>query len=134
MEQVFGAEFVACEAPVEVAPGDQSLSEPEPDLIALKRSADPFSLTTPVASDIALVVEVSDSSLNVDLTIKSRLYARAGVVDYWVLDLNGRRLIVHRDPEGGVFKSVTAYSDQEAVAPLLGATAVFPVGRAFPTF
>jgi Uma2 family endonuclease len=132
MERVFGAEFVACEAPVEVAPGDQSLSEPEPDLIALKRSADPFSLRTPISSDLALVVEVSDSSLNVDLTIKSRLYARAGVVDYWVLDLNGRRLIVHRDPEAGVFKSVTAYSDEEEVAPLLAADSMFPVGSAFP--
>jgi len=70
--------------------------------------------------------------LNVDLTIKSRLYARAGVVDYWVLDLNGRRLIVHRDPEAGVFKSVTAYSDEEEVAPLLAADSMFPVGSAFP--
>jgi Uma2 family endonuclease len=118
MERVFGAEFVACEAPIEVDPGDQPLSEPEPDLIALKQSSDPFSLTTPPASDLALVVEVSDTSLTIDLTIKAPLYARAGVLDYWVVDVNGKRLIVHRQPEEGRYKSVAAYSVDEQVAPL----------------
>ncbi len=82
MERVFGAEFVACEAPIEVAPGDQSHSEPEPDLIALQRSSDPFTLNTPQPSSVALVVEIADSSLTLDLTIKARLYARASVSDY----------------------------------------------------
>ncbi len=132
MERVFGAEFVACEAPVEVDPGDQPLSEPEPDLVALKRSSDPFSLTTPLASELALVVEVSDSSLAVDLTIKARLYARAGVADYWVLDVNGRRLIVHREPEAGRYKSIAAYSDQEQATPLAAPDSVFQVSSAFP--
>ena len=53
MERVFGAEFVACEAPIEVDPGDRTLSEPELDLIALKRSSDPFRLTTPPSSELA---------------------------------------------------------------------------------
>jgi hypothetical protein len=78
MERVFGAEFVACKAPIEVGPADQPLSDPEPDLIALKRSSDQFTSTTPLLSDLALVVEIPDSSLTLDLTIKAQLYARAG--------------------------------------------------------
>jgi Uma2 family endonuclease len=132
MERVFGAEFVACEAPIEVDPGDQPLSEPEPDLIALKQSSDPFTLTTPPPSEVALVVEVSDSSLTLDLTIKAQLYARAFVSDYWVLDVNNRRLIVHRQPEAGRYKSVAAYSDQEQVAPLAAPDSIFTVSSAFP--
>jgi Uma2 family endonuclease len=132
MERVFGAEFVACEAPIEVDPGDQPLSEPEPDLIALKRSSDPFRLTTPPGAELALVVEVSDSSLILDLTIKAQLYARAGVSDYWVLDVNARRVIVHRQPEAGRYQSVAAYNDQEQVAPLGAPGSVFPVSSAFP--
>ncbi len=132
MERVFGAEFVACEAPIEVDPGDQLLSEPEPDLIALKQSSDPFTLTTPPPSEVALVVEVSDSSLTLHLTIKAQLYARAGVSDYWVLDVNNRRLIVHRQPETGRYKSVESYSDQEQVAPLAAPDSSFPVSSAFP--
>ncbi len=100
--------------------------------MALKRATDPFSLTTPQASDIALVVEIADSSLTLDLTIKAQLYARSGVSDYWVLDVNGRRLMVHREPEAGRYKSVTAYSDQEEVEPLAAQGFVFPVASAFP--
>jgi Uma2 family endonuclease len=132
MERIFGAEFVACEAPIEVALADQAGNEPEPDLIALKPSADPFSLSTPLPSHLALVVEISDSSLTLDLTIKAHLYARAGVADYWVLDVNGRSLIVHRQPAEGRYESVESYSDQEQVAPLAAPGALFPVATAFP--
>lgn len=133
LERVFGAEFVACEAPIEVAPADQPLSEPEPDLIALKRTSNPFSLTTPLPSDLALVVEVSDSSLTLDLTVKARLYARAAIADYWVLDINAERLIVHRVPDSGRYQSVIAYNDQESVAPLTAPDSLFQVASAFPT-
>jgi Uma2 family endonuclease len=46
----------------------------------------------------ALVVEVSDATLDTDVTDKAERYATAGIADYWVLDLNGRRLLVFRDP------------------------------------
>jgi hypothetical protein len=49
-----------------------------------------------------------------------------------VLDVNGRRLIIHRGPEAGRYKSVTAYNDQEQVAPLAAPDALFQVGCAFP--
>jgi len=134
MERVFGAEFVAWEAPIEVGSSDQSLSEPEPDLVALKPDADPFSLTTPIPSELALVVQVSDSSLTLDLTIKAQLYARAGITEYWVLDVNARLLIVHREPEAGRYRSVTSYNDQEQVEPLAASGLAFQVGSAFPPF
>jgi len=50
--------------------------------------------------------------------VKARLYGRAGIVEYWVLDLTGRRLIVHREPQPGGYRSVTAYCESERVAPL----------------
>jgi len=63
---------------------------------------------------------------------KAQLYARAGVADYWVLDVNGRRLIVHREPEASRYHSVTAYNDRERVAPLARPDSLFTVGGAFP--
>jgi Uma2 family endonuclease len=132
MEQVFGAESVECESPIEVAKVDHPMSDPEPDLVALKPSAGRFSLTTPRSSELALVIEVSDSSLTLDLTIKAQLYARADIADYWVVDVNGRQVIVHREPEAGQYKSVKAYSDEEEVAPLARPDAVFRVSSAFP--
>jgi Uma2 family endonuclease len=46
----------------------------------------------------ALVVEIADTTFNTDTTEKAERYATAGIADYWVLDLNGRRLLVFRDP------------------------------------
>jgi Uma2 family endonuclease len=132
LERIFGPEFVACETPIDVAPGDQPLNEPEPDLIVLNPSVDPFSLSAPVPSDIALLVEVSDSSLTIDLAVKARLYARAGIADYWVLDINNRSLVVHRSPQADRYQSVTAYNDHEEVAPLAAPDSLFAVGTAFP--
>ncbi len=54
----------------------------------------------PQPGDIRLLVEISDTSLKYDLSVKAALYARAGIFEYWVVDVNGRRLIAHRDPEG----------------------------------
>jgi len=114
----FGRDRANPEAPIDVAPDDNPSNEPQPDLIVLKRAYAGFRSAPPQPSDLALVVEVADTTLRFDLTVKASLYARAGIVEYWVLDLNGRRLIVHRQPESGVYRSVVAYSESEKVAPL----------------
>ena len=46
----------------------------------------------------ALVVEVADATLATDMTEKAERYATGGIEEYWILDLNGRRLLVYRDP------------------------------------
>jgi Uma2 family endonuclease len=112
---VFGWDLVRFEAPIDVAPEDNPTSEPEPDAIVFKAAA---AKPRRQAANLALVVEVADTTLNFDLTVKAGLYARAGIADYWVLDLNGRRMIVHRVPEAGVYESVVAYAENESVAPL----------------
>jgi len=52
------------------------------------------------------------------LTTKARLYARSGIVEYWVLDVAGRRLIVHREPLDGRYRSVVAFTEDERVTTL----------------
>ena len=115
---LFGGRFVNSEAPIDVAPEDKPTNEPVPDMIVLKRSYSGFRSATPQPHDLQLVVEVADTSLTFDLTVKAALYARAGIVEYWVLDVSGRRFIVHRDPQDGRYRSIVAFSDQECVAPL----------------
>ena len=69
-------------------------SEPEPDLTVLERGApSPYH-----PASAALVVEIAVSSLARDLGVKAAVYAAAGVPEYWVLDLAGRQMIVHRQP------------------------------------
>ncbi len=66
----------------------------------------------------ALVVEVADSSLRFDTEEKRRLYAAAGIPDYWVVDVNARRLLVFRTPQGGDYADQQTFAAGDAVAPL----------------
>ena len=130
--RVFGDESVNSESPIDVAPEDNPMNEPVPDMIVLKRNYSGFWSSTPQPADLELVVEVADTSLTFDLTVKAALYARAGIAEYWVLDVSGRRLIVHRDPRDGRYQSIVAFSEHESAAPLAAPASAFRVGDAFP--
>jgi len=132
LAEVFGSRFVNPEAPIDVAPQDNPSSEPEPDLIVLNRDLSHFTNENPRPQDLRLVVEVSDRTLGFDLTTKAALYARAGIMEYWVLDVAGRRLIVHRNPQIGRYTSVAAYSAEESVAPLAAPESYLRISDAFP--
>lgn len=71
-------------------------SEPEPDVAVVPGSVDDYRHAHP--SRPALTVEVAEASLGLDRVRKGSLYARAGLPDYWVLDLVGRALEVYREP------------------------------------
>jgi Uma2 family endonuclease len=95
---VFGWDRVNPAAPIDVAPEDNPTNEPEPDAIVFKLPGSGLQTVQPQPGELALVLEVADTTLRFDLTVKAGLYARAGIVEYWVVDVNGRRLIVHREP------------------------------------
>jgi Uma2 family endonuclease len=71
-------------------------SEPEPDIAVVPGARRDYSQEHPARP--VLVIEVAASSFYLDRTHKGSLYARAGLIDYWILDLAHRRLEVYRDP------------------------------------
>ena len=91
-----------------------------------------YSSSTPQPRDLDLVVEIADTSLQFDLTVKAALYARAGIVEYWILDVISHRLLVHRNPQRGQYESVISYNEDESVAPLAAPNSPFPIRDAFP--
>jgi Uma2 family endonuclease len=131
LQTTFGNQFVDAEAPIDVSPSDNPSNEPERDLILLNRECATFVAGNPQPEDIRLLVEIADSSLNFDLTVKAALYARAGIVEYWVLDVTGRRLFAHRNPMAGRYTTVAIYGEQESLAPLTEPAALFSPGLAF---
>jgi len=128
--ELFGIRYVVPEPSIDVTPEDTPSSEPEPDVIVLTQPFLELS-SKPRPQDIRLLVEVSVSSLGFDLTTKAALYARAGIPDYWVVDVRGRRMLVHRDPVEGRYRSIVAYSEDENVAPLAAPHAQKRVGDFF---
>jgi Uma2 family endonuclease len=93
-------------------------SEPEPDLAVVRGSARDYVDQHPTSA--ALVVEVSDTSLDYDRTRKARVYAQAGIAEYWVVNIVAGVLEVHRDPGESGYRSVLTLRSGEAVAPLAG--------------
>jgi Uma2 family endonuclease len=68
--------------------------------------------------DVLLLIEVADSSLLRDLSLKADLYARHGVADYWVVDAYGRRIFVHRHPSPEGYGEILEIDREGEVAPL----------------
>jgi Uma2 family endonuclease len=77
-----------------------AISEPEPDVAVIRGGLRDYPDRHPGASDVILVVEVADASLERDQTLKQRIYAEAGIPAYWIVNLLERRLEVHGDPSG----------------------------------
>lgn len=115
---IFDFKRVNPECPIDVSPEDLPTNQPQPDLVVQRSTYRELLTKVPNARDVALVVEVSDSSLAFDLTTKAGLYARAGIVEYWVVDIQGRRLLSHRQPVNGAYEAVKAYGADEQILPL----------------
>jgi Uma2 family endonuclease len=93
LEAAFGAGWeVRTQGPI----GLDQESEPEPDVAVVPGSPDDYRSAHP--SRPVLTVEVAESSLGIDRERKGSLYARAGLVEYWVLNLPDRTLEVYREP------------------------------------
>ena len=93
------------------------LSVPQPDFALLKRRRDNYSTAIPEGADTILAIEVSDTTLRTDLRIKAPLYARAGIPEFWVVDVDRKAVHVFRDPGAeGYRTSFIATGDQELAA------------------
>ncbi|HEX3149540.1 MAG TPA: Uma2 family endonuclease [Gemmataceae bacterium] len=75
-------------------------SQPEPDFALVRGMARTFVTRHPTAADAGLVVEVADSSLLRDQRDKTRIYARASIPVYWIINLVDRRIEVYSQPSG----------------------------------
>jgi Uma2 family endonuclease len=117
------------QATMEVQAEDRFANRPEPDVVALREMAD----TVPTGEDILLAVEVSDSTQADDLGRKVALYARAGVAEYWVLDLQRRVLIAFQTPQGNEWQTRAEYAETDTLAPLAAPEGVIRVADLLPS-
>jgi Uma2 family endonuclease len=107
-----GRAIVSVQNPVIVADD----SEPQPDLAVLRRRPIPYKEGEPTAADVLLLIEVADTSLRYDRTIKLRLYAEAGIPEYWVVDAAGEAVELHRMPSPDGYREVIRLTGASAVS------------------
>ncbi|MBC7782998.1 MAG: Uma2 family endonuclease [Burkholderiales bacterium] len=111
---------------------------PEPDLAVIHEPMKP-SRTYMTGDRSVLVIEISDSTLLADTHIKPAVYAGGGVNEYWVVDLQHRRLIVHRDPTTANgsrmrsrYRSVTIFDESQSVSCLAAPKRSVKVSKLLP--
>jgi Uma2 family endonuclease len=99
------ATIVRVQNPVEL----DDNSEPQPDLVLLRRRADFYEAGHPQAEDILLLVEVADTTVETDRDVKILLYANSGIAEVWLVDINAQCLEVYRQPSEKGYQIIQKY-------------------------
>lgn len=107
-------------------------NEPEPDVTLLRRRDDYYATGHPGPDDVLLLIEVADTTLDFDRKVKLPLYARAGIPEVWIVNLQDRRVEVYTEPDGVGYGSVRHYGPGESVAPLHFPDIALEVERIIP--
>jgi Uma2 family endonuclease len=107
-------------------------SEPEPDLTVAKPRADFYEAGHPGPQDLLLVIEVADTSLRYDREVKLPLYAEAGIIEVWILNLAEAVLEIYREPRPDGYATLQRRRAGETVSPLAFPDLALPVAELLP--
>lgn len=107
----------------------EEYSEPQPDLLVLKPSADDYTSRHPIANDVFWLVEVADTTIEFDRREKLPVYGRAGVPEVWLVNLPRKTLEVYREPNFRGYTSQIILAPGQLVSPLAFPDDVFEVAE-----
>ncbi len=106
-------------------------NEPEPDIALLRPRPQPNREAHPRPEDVLLLIEVADSSLDYDRDVKIPLYARHGIAESWLIDVNANRLEIFREPQDGEYRLHLKPRRDESVALFAQAEIVVDLAELF---
>ena len=109
-----GRYIVSVQDPVRLS----SSSEPEPDIALLRPREDGYRTSHPQPEDVLLIIEVADSSLDVDRRVKVRLFAEAGIPEVWLANLQRPSITAYREPQDGRYRRINVFRRGSSIAPL----------------
>ena len=128
-----GRYFISTQCPMDLGES----SDPEPDIAVIRGEIRDYTHSHPTSA--VLIVEIADSSLEYDRNKKGSLYARAGIEDYWIINLNSSRLEVYRnpivDPEkfyGYGYSSINIFTGLHSISPLAFPDSIISVADLLP--
>ena len=108
------------------------ISEPQPDIMLLKWRDDFYGGGHPKPSDVLLLIEVSDTTVDYDRNAKLSAYARAGIPEVWIVSRQDRRVEAYTGPSEGTYSSVKHTGPTETIAPQIFPDITLEVGQFFP--
>ena len=119
--------YVRMQLPVTLKPR----SEPEPDIAVVRIDPNEYGDHHPTPDDIFLLIEVADSTLLSDRQQKAPIYGRAGITDYWILDVNTRQVYVFRGPTQDGYQQEAILAANMIFAPLAFPKITIPLNLLF---
>lgn len=128
MVSLFEDEYVFSQSPISLSRHDN----PEPDVFVATQPETAYLSVKPPATEITIVVEISDSTLEYDREEKGPRYAAGGIPEYWIVDVNARTLIVYREPTSTGYTSEVTLTENDTISPLAAPQAVIPVQDLLP--
>ena len=104
-------EYVICvQNPITLA--DEN-SEPEPDIVIARFREDFYTKSHPSPADIHLLIEVSNTTLNYDRKVKTKLYAEANIAEYWIINTDKAEIEVYKYPKNNEYSTFKKYKKGE---------------------
>lgn len=101
---------IKCQNPVAIS----NKSEPEPDIVVANYKSDSYQSAHPIPNEFFVIIEVSDSTLVYDQSIKTTLYANAKIPEYWIINLIDKQIEIHRQPKNGEYHFKQIISEEGA--------------------
>lgn len=117
-------ESAGCHVQIQLPVTLDNFNSPEPDVAVVRGSEEDYSDRHPGPADLLLVIEVADSSLNIDRSTKKRVYATAGIPTYWLINLPQSRVEVFAQPTTATseYAQETSYGVGQSVSFILSPT------------
>lgn len=103
--------ILAAQNPVEL----DDYSEPQPDIALLRPRDDFYASGHPKPEDVLLLVEVADSTVKFDRTVKIPLYAEDGIAEVWLVNLPAQCIEVHRQPTVAGYQQIERFNPQQSL-------------------
>lgn len=122
-----GKAWVRQQLPITIAPD----SEPEPDIAVVRIDRTRYRDRHPYPEDIYLLIEVSDSTLSYDRDHKAKVYARANIPEYWLVDVNQQQILVFRSPQKDTYQVKQVFEVKDAIAPVTFPDVVIELAKLF---
>jgi len=126
--QVGDVAIVSTQNPVSLLPD----SEPQPDIALLRPRQDRYRNALPVATDVLLIVEVSDTSIEYDRQVKLPLYAQHGIPEVWIIDLQAGCMEIYRDPNERGYRKLLQRNRGDIASPTLASAVSVALNELWP--
>lgn len=101
-----GKAIVRVQNPISI----DAYSEPEPDILVAHWQTNRYRAEHPQAKDTLLLIEVADSTLHTDRNVKAKLYAKAGISEYWIINVVAQEIEIYRNPIAEIYTETTSLS------------------------